>query len=59
METLSFLFVPLSLLATAVMAASAAIQAHRVHMDPFGATVLAIATSMGGGTLRDLSFRRS
>ncbi|UWQ13484.1 trimeric intracellular cation channel family protein [Aliiroseovarius sp. M344] len=54
METLSFLFVPLSLLATAVMAASAAIQAHRVHMDPFGATVLAIATSMGGGTLRDL-----
>ncbi|GHE92069.1 membrane protein [Aliiroseovarius zhejiangensis] len=54
METLSFLFVPLSLLATAVMAASAAIQAHRVHMDPFGATVLAIATAMGGGTLRDL-----
>ncbi|MCK8464781.1 trimeric intracellular cation channel family protein [Aliiroseovarius sp. S1339] len=54
METLSFLFVPLSLLATAVMAASAAIQAHRVHMDLFGATVLAIATSMGGGTLRDL-----
>lgn len=54
METLSFLFVPLSLMATAVMAASAAIQAHRVHMDLFGATVLAIATSMGGGTLRDL-----
>ncbi len=54
METLSFLFVPLSLLATSVMAASAAIQAHRVHMDPFGATVLAIATAMGGGTLRDL-----
>ncbi|MCI2394553.1 TRIC cation channel family protein [Aliiroseovarius sediminis] len=54
METLSFLFLPLSLLATGVMAASAGIQAHRVHMDPFGATVLAIATSMGGGTLRDL-----
>ncbi|MHA6266443.1 trimeric intracellular cation channel family protein [uncultured Aliiroseovarius sp.] len=54
METLSFLFVPLSLLATAVMAASAAFQAHRVQMDPFGATVLAIATGMGGGTLRDL-----
>ncbi|NRP12481.1 hypothetical protein XMM379_001544 [Aliiroseovarius sp. xm-m-379] len=54
METLSFLFVPLSLLATAVMAASAAIQAHRAHMDPFGAIVLAIATAMGGGTLRDL-----
>ncbi|MDA5093903.1 trimeric intracellular cation channel family protein [Aliiroseovarius sp. KMU-50] len=54
METLSFLFVPPSLLATAVMAASAAIQAHRAEMDPFGATVLAIATAMGGGTLRDL-----
>ncbi|MBT2130730.1 trimeric intracellular cation channel family protein [Aliiroseovarius lamellibrachiae] len=54
METLSFLFVPLTLLATAVMAASAAIQAHRAEMDPFGATVLAIATAMGGGTLRDL-----
>lgn len=54
METLSFLVLPLSLLATAVMAASAAIQAHRAKMDPFGATVLAIATGMGGGTLRDL-----
>ncbi len=36
------------------MAASASIQAHRAEMDAFGATVLAIATGMGGGTLRDL-----
>lgn len=54
MGTFSFVFTGLSLLATAVMAASAAIQAHRAHMDLFGATVLAIATAMGGGTLRDL-----
>lgn len=54
MEELSFIILPLTLLATAVMAASAAIQAHRAEMDAFGATVLAIATGMGGGTLRDL-----
>jgi uncharacterized membrane protein YeiH len=54
MEDLSFIVLPLTLLATAVMAASASIQAHRAEMDAFGATVLAIATGMGGGTLRDL-----
>lgn len=54
MDTFSFVFTGLSLLATAVMAASAAIQARRAQMDLFGATVLAIATAMGGGTLRDL-----
>ncbi|WP_424939410.1 trimeric intracellular cation channel family protein [Aliiroseovarius sp. S253] len=54
MEDLSFIILPLTLLATAVMAASASIQAHRAEMDAFGATVLAIATGMGGGTLRDL-----
>lgn len=54
MEELSFIILPLTLLATAVMAASASFQAHRAEMDAFGATVLAIATGMGGGTLRDL-----
>jgi len=54
MEDLSFIVLPLTLLATADMAASASIQAHRAEMDAFGATVLAIATGMGGGTLRDL-----
>lgn len=44
----------LAIIATAVMAASAAIQGHRQEFDPFGATVLAIVASVGGGTLRDL-----
>ncbi len=44
----------LTVLATAVMAASAAVQGVRQGFDPFGATVLAIVTAVGGGTLRDL-----
>lgn len=44
----------LTVLATAAMAASAAIQGARQGFDPFGATVLAIVTAVGGGTLRDL-----
>lgn len=36
------------------MAASAAIQGRRQGFDPFGAIVLAIVASVGGGTLRDL-----
>jgi uncharacterized membrane protein YeiH len=44
----------LTVLATAVMAVSAAIQAVRHGFDPFGAVVLAIVTAVGGGTLRDL-----
>lgn len=59
METLSLVILMLTLLATAVMAASASIQAHRAGMDAFGATVLAIATGMGGGTLRDLFLGRT
>ncbi|SPF79125.1 hypothetical protein ALP8811_03060 [Aliiroseovarius pelagivivens] len=54
MESLTILFVPLSLIATAVMAASAAIQARRFNLDLFGATVLGVVTAVGGGTLRDL-----
>ena len=48
------LIVALTVLATAVMAASAAIQGSRQGFDPFGAIVLSIVTSVGGGTLRDL-----
>ncbi len=44
----------LAIIATAVMAASAAIQGSRQGFDPFGAIVLAIVASVGGGTLRDL-----
>ena len=44
----------LTVLATFVMAATAAIQAARQDFDPFGATVLAVVTAIGGGTLRDL-----
>lgn len=54
MEMLSHIVVTLSLIATAAMAASAAIQAHRFELDLFGATVLGIVTAVGGGTLRDL-----
>ena len=44
----------LTVVATAVMAASAAVQGVRQGFDPFGTTVLAIVTAVGGGTLRDL-----
>ena len=48
----------LGYLASAVLAASAALQAARHQMDPFGATVLAFATALGGGTVRDLFLGR-
>lgn len=49
----------LSALATAVMSASAAIQAVRHDMDVFGAAVLGVAAAVGGGTLRDLLLGRT
>ncbi|MFD0980174.1 trimeric intracellular cation channel family protein [Tropicimonas aquimaris] len=52
--TLEYLSLGLMVLATAVMAASAAIQAVRHGLDLFGATVLAIAAALGGGTVRDM-----
>lgn len=48
----------LTVLATAVMAASAAIQAARQGFDFFGAGVLALVTAVGGGTLRDILIGR-
>jgi len=36
------------------MAITAAIQGVRQNFDPFGVVVLAIVTSVGGGSLRDL-----
>ncbi|MEQ9694376.1 TRIC cation channel family protein [Shimia sp. SDUM112013] len=54
MDILTLTFSSLALIATAVMAASAAIQARRFELDLFGATVLGVATAMGGGTLRDV-----
>lgn len=44
----------LVIVATGAMAASAAIQAVRHEFDAFGATVLALAAAMGGGTIRDI-----
>jgi uncharacterized membrane protein YeiH len=44
----------LTVLATFVMAATAAIQAARQNFDAFGAIVLAVVTAIGGGTLRDM-----
>lgn len=55
---LSHLTLALTVIATAAMAASAAIQAVRQEFDPFGATVLAIATALGGGTVRDMLLGR-
>jgi len=52
------LITALTVLATAVMAASAAVQGVRQQFDPFGTTVLAIVTAVGGGTLRDLLIGR-
>ncbi len=53
------LILTLGYLASAVLAASAALQATRHGFDPFGATVLAFATALGGGTLRDLFLGRT
>lgn len=38
----------------AVFAISGALAARRQHMDPFGVLVLATATAIGGGTIRDV-----
>lgn len=55
---LAHLALALTVVATATMAASAAIQAVRQEFDLYGATVLAIATALGGGTLRDMLLGR-
>ena len=54
LSSLSSITFVLTIVATIVMAATAAIQAARQDFDPFGAVVLAIVTAVGGGTLRDL-----
>ncbi|PCJ93507.1 MAG: hypothetical protein COA52_06440 [Hyphomicrobiales bacterium] len=54
MSSFTPLITVLTILATAVMAASAAIQGARQEFDPFGAIVLATVTAVGGGTMRDL-----
>ncbi|WP_028110974.1 trimeric intracellular cation channel family protein [Ferrimonas futtsuensis] len=41
------------LFGTAVFAVSGALAAGRLRMDPFGVTVLAAVTAIGGGTVRD------
>lgn len=51
---LSRAFFALDLAGVAVFAASGAIVAGRKRMDVFGVLVLATATALGGGTLRDL-----
>ncbi len=54
LNTLPTILGLLTIFATAVMAASAALQAARHGLDPFGATVLGLVTAVGGGTVRDL-----
>ncbi|RYH08236.1 trimeric intracellular cation channel family protein [Tropicimonas sp. IMCC6043] len=56
---LAHLTLTLTVVATATMAASAAVQAVRQEFDLFGATVLAIAAALGGGTVRDLLLGRT
>ncbi|TNF64332.1 MAG: trimeric intracellular cation channel family protein [Rhodobacteraceae bacterium] len=58
-QELATLILMLGYLASAVLAASAALQGVRHGFDPFGATVLAFATALGGGTLRDLFLGRT
>lgn len=55
---LPHLTLALTILATAAMAASAAVQAVRQEFDLYGATVLAFATALGGGTFRDMLLGR-
>lgn len=52
--SLPYLTTWLTVLATMIMAITAAIQGVRQNFDPFGVVVLAIVTSVGGGSLRDL-----
>jgi uncharacterized membrane protein YeiH len=48
----------LSLAGVAVFAISGALTAGRKRLDLFGVTVIAIATALGGGTIRDLLLDR-
>src|SRR3954470_8047362 len=48
----------LSLVGVAVFAASGALAAGRKHFDLLGVAVIALVTSVGGGTLRDLLLDR-
>ncbi|WP_416896959.1 MAG: trimeric intracellular cation channel family protein [Minwuia sp.] len=54
MLTVDNLVLVLTVLATAVMAASAAVQAVRCEFDPIGSIFLSVTTAVGGGTIRDL-----
>ncbi|MGR3634685.1 MAG: trimeric intracellular cation channel family protein [Shimia sp.] len=57
-EQLPTVMFVLTVIATAVMAASAAIQGARLELDLFGATVIAVTTAVGGGTVRDMLLGR-
>ena len=47
----------LDILGVAVFALSGALEAGRRRLDVFGAVVIALATAVGGGTLRDVILR--
>lgn len=53
-QSLDSILIVLTIIATAVMAASAALQGVRQGFDPFGTTLLAVVTAVGGGTIRDM-----
>lgn len=54
LQSVDSILIILTIIATAVMAASAALQGVRQGFDPFGTTVLAVVTAVGGGTFRDM-----
>jgi len=54
MTDIQILMLVLNVLATAVLAASASIQAVRQDFDPIGAIFLSVVAAVGGGTLRDV-----
>ena len=53
MAPLDTILILLTVIATAVMAASGSLQGVRQGFDPFGTAVLAVTTAVGGGTVRD------
>ncbi len=58
MSTTSSLIFAVGMAAVAVNAASAVLETEDKHMDLVGAIVVGLATSLGGGTLRDILLNR-
>lgn len=58
MSATSSLIYAVAMAAVAVNAASAVLETEDKHMDLVGATIVGLATSLGGGTVRDILLNR-